>query len=123
MADFARGERLKQLRDARHLSQEDAAHEIGVSVKTLRSWEKGAGIRWRNAQSVAAFYGVEPESLVSRELPEPSELPHPDDRIADLEDRLVELLAAVAALDAKLDEALDRLPQQQRGEPGAASGE
>ncbi len=67
MADFARAERLKELREQRHLSQEEAAHEIGVSVKSLRAWEKGGGIRWLNAKSVAEFYGVDPESLVTRE--------------------------------------------------------
>lgn len=65
MADFARGERLRDLREGRHLSQEEAAHEIGVSTKTVRSWEKGGGIRWANAKSAGAFYGVEPESLVT----------------------------------------------------------
>lgn len=67
MADFARGERLRDLREKRHLSQEEAAHEIGVSVKTIRAWEKGKGIRWQNALTVSRFYGVDPESLVSRD--------------------------------------------------------
>jgi transcriptional regulator with XRE-family HTH domain len=57
MADFARAERLRDLRDARHLSQEDAAHEIGVSVKSLRAWEKGGGIRWENALLLKARTG------------------------------------------------------------------
>lgn len=67
MADFARAERLRSLRESRHLSQEDAAHEIGVSVKTVRSWEQGGGIRWPNAKRAAKVYGVDPESLVVRE--------------------------------------------------------
>lgn len=99
MADFARGERLKELRDARHLSQEDAAHEIGISVRALRTWEKGGGIRWRNAKAAAAFYGVAPESLVSREIPD-EEVPmplEPDLRelVAELRQTRAELLAAI----------------------------
>jgi transcriptional regulator with XRE-family HTH domain len=67
MADFARGERIRQLREHRHLSQEDAAHQLGVSVKSLRAWEHGGGIRWRNAQALGELYGVSAEELVSRE--------------------------------------------------------
>lgn len=67
MADFARGERLRGLREGRHLSQEEAAHDLGVSVKSVRTWEKGGGIRWHNAQALGAFFGVDAESLVSRE--------------------------------------------------------
>ena len=74
MADFARGQRLRELREKRMLSQEDAAHEIGVSVKTVRTWEKGGGIRAANAKAAASFYGVEPQTLVRHELTgEPAE--------------------------------------------------
>lgn len=73
MADYARGETFKNLRDDRHLSQEDAAHELGVSVKTIRSWEHGGGIKWDNAKRVGQFYGVEPETLVRRELADVTE--------------------------------------------------
>lgn len=68
MADYARAERLRELREARHLSREKVAAEVGVSTKTLYSWENGGGIRWENAKELAAFYDVDPESLVSRDL-------------------------------------------------------
>lgn len=61
---------FRRLREEKHLSQEDAAHEIGVSVKTIRSWEHGGGIKWENAKAAARVYGAEPEELVERELPE-----------------------------------------------------
>lgn len=67
MADFARGQRLKELREDAHLSQEDAAHKIGVSTKSVRVWEKGGKIKWANAKKAAALYKVDAESLVTRE--------------------------------------------------------
>jgi DNA-binding XRE family transcriptional regulator len=73
MADFARGQLFTDLREGRHLNQEDAAHEIGVSVKSLRAWEHGGKIRWPNAKRAGAFYKVDPERLVSREVPEASD--------------------------------------------------
>jgi DNA-binding XRE family transcriptional regulator len=65
MADFVRGEQLVKLRG--HVSQEKAASEIGVSAKSLRAWEKGGSIRWYNAEKLAAYYEVAPESLVIHE--------------------------------------------------------
>jgi transcriptional regulator with XRE-family HTH domain len=106
MADFARGERLKGLRDARHLSQEDAAHEIGVSVKTVRSWEKGGGIKWPNAKAAGRFYGVDAESLVSRELPVEQS---PDELLRAIDRKLNRLLEA-AGLDAEQDRGADVEP-------------
>ena len=75
MADFARGQRLKELRERKHESQENAAYAIGVSTKSLREWEHGGKIRWENAKKLAIYYGVDPELLVSRETPEPEEEP------------------------------------------------
>src|SRR2546423_8259165 len=67
MADYVRGERLLELRERKHASQEAAAFEVGVSTKAYRAWEKGGKIKWENAQRVASFYEVDPETLVSRE--------------------------------------------------------
>lgn len=100
MADFARGDRLRRLRDGRHLSQEDAAHEIGVSVKTVRSWEKGGGIKWANAKAAGRFYGVDPETLVSRELP----ADNGGDPLEEIRERL-------DSIDAALDEQSSRLAE------------
>lgn len=70
MADYARGELLRELREARHESQEHVAFTIGVSTKTVRTWEAGGKIRWPNAQKIARYYGRNPEELVSRDIPE-----------------------------------------------------
>lgn len=126
MADYARGERLRELRDSRHLSQEEAAHEIGVSVKTLRAWEKGSGIRWGNAKSVAKFYGVEPESLVEREPGATPDLmsdlspsdPQLSARFDRLEEMLVELAADVADLGTELAARTIPVPKPQRAKRG-----
>jgi transcriptional regulator with XRE-family HTH domain len=119
MADFARAERLRDLRDARHLSQEDAAHEIGVSVKSLRAWEKGGGIRWENAKSVALFYGVDPETLVSRERD--ADDPTPDvlaalspTTIDELREKLDQVLDQQVALLAAFDALRDGLADQRK---------
>lgn len=68
MADFARAELLRDLRHAAHLSREALAHELGVSTKTVYSWENGGGIQWHNVLKIAAFFGVDPEALVVRGL-------------------------------------------------------
>lgn len=110
MADYARGELLRRLRDGRHLSQERAALEIGVSTKTLREWEHGGKIHWKNAKRVAAFYGQDPEMLVSRDLtpleesePVPTQLDRIEGILNELLDRLVAdgVLRPVAASSAR----------------------
>lgn len=68
MADVTRGDRLRRLREQRHISQEEAAHNIGVTTKTYGLWERGARIRWKNAVQAGAFYGVDPDELVTREV-------------------------------------------------------
>lgn len=75
VSDYIRGERLRALRNDRHESQEHVAYEIGVSVKSVRAWEKGSKIRWENAKSLARYFDVDPETLVSRELDESSAPP------------------------------------------------
>lgn len=74
MADYARGELLRELREARHESQEYVAHELGVTTKTVRVWEGGGKIRWANAKKVGKYYGRDPEELVSREIPDTPDL-------------------------------------------------
>lgn len=97
MADTARGEHLLWLRGERHLSQEQAAHEVGVSVKTYRAWEKGGAIQWKNARRVAELFDVDPESLVSREGAD--ERPGP----AGIQDQIQELVGGQALLLAELE--------------------
>lgn len=121
MADHARGERLKSLRTGRRLNQEDAAHEIGVSTKTLRTWEKGGPIKWANAKVAAEFYEVEAESLVEREPGASLEAAvEPDDQLTRIETKLDEVLEWIDAqkTEAELDEA-DADTQRQDAETGS----
>lgn len=122
MADYARGERLRELRERTHESQDRAAIEIGVSPKTLRAWEHGGKIRWENAKRLASFYGVDPETLVSRELPE---LTDADDEPLTQLDRIEAQLSVVLAVletqvGAELLEAV-RQDIQQRQQPGPST--
>jgi transcriptional regulator with XRE-family HTH domain len=111
MADYARAETFRRLREQRHLSQEEAAHEIGVSVKTVRSWEHGGGIKWANAKRVGEFYGVEPEALVDREL-------HAEegDRLEEIGAKIDEVLVRLNSLDARLRSA--DIARRAREDPG-----
>jgi transcriptional regulator with XRE-family HTH domain len=97
MSDYARGEHIRDLRERRHLSQEDVAHEVGVSTKTIRLWEKGGAIKWENAKRLAAFYEVEPDKLVTREE---ADLPGTSLTVADVE--------RLRRIEEKLDELLER---------------
>lgn len=59
----AQAERIKELRkekerrDGEKVSQETAAHGIGVSVRTYRTWEStGADLRFENLKALAGYY-------------------------------------------------------------------
>jgi transcriptional regulator with XRE-family HTH domain len=122
MADYARAERLRELRDGIHWSREKVAGEIGVTTKTLYAWENGGSIRWENAKKLAAFYKVDPESLVSRELggvptglsvngTDADELVLLRDEVAELSAKVDRLLTAFGLVDhaADLDALGDRV--------------
>lgn len=67
MADYRSevGARLRQLREARDLSQEDAAHKVGVTSKTFLRWENGRA--WPtpdNWQAIKRYFGADPREGV-----------------------------------------------------------
>jgi transcriptional regulator with XRE-family HTH domain len=103
MADYARAERLRELRAATHLSREKVAAEIGVTTKTLYEWENGGSIRWDNAKKLGAFYKVDPEGLVSRE---PGAAASSSTVNGDVPD---DLRQQVQDLHAKVDRIIDAL--------------
>lgn len=102
MADFARAERLLELRTTRHLSREKLANEIGVSTKSVYAWENGGGIKWTNAERLGAFYGVDPRGLVTHEADEtdapesPTDI-QPTSQLDRIEAKLDALVNAVGA--------------------------
>jgi len=61
----ARGDRLRELREDRRLSQEDLARLAGVAAKTIHNLESGRhGRPWRRTSSaVAKALGVTIEDL------------------------------------------------------------
>jgi transcriptional regulator with XRE-family HTH domain len=127
MADYARGERLRELRERTHESQETVAAEIGVSTKTLRAWEHGGKIRWENAKRLGRFYDADPGTLVSRELPElvaddgvPFQLDELARQVSEIHDALLgneSDAQAVAGIAARLLQAAGLLPKQADGPP------
>lgn len=58
------GERLANLRRASGKSQQEAAHDFGVSVGTWSRWERGTYPRGREIKKLAEFYNVPPDHLV-----------------------------------------------------------
>lgn len=59
----AQAERIKELRldkqhrDGKRISQETAAHKVGVSVRQYRTWEStGAVIQFDNLQALATYF-------------------------------------------------------------------
>lgn len=95
MAEYARGDVLRDLRAQSRKSRENVAAEIGVTTKTLFTWEKQNGaIKWANAQKLAEFYGVDADVLVTRDLDDAAGLPSRDqlDRMEHKLDLILEAL-------------------------------
>jgi transcriptional regulator with XRE-family HTH domain len=97
MAATARGERLRQLRAERGLSQEEVAQVLGVTAKTYGDWERGGGIHATNARKVARYFKVKPADIVTPDF-EPASL-NGDGASQEQLDRI----------ERKLDEILERL--------------
>ena len=72
MADYAKAEVLRELA-AQHPdrpTQQAIADVAGVSLRAAQDWYAGKGINFEHAKRIAAFYGVDPESLVTRDADE-----------------------------------------------------
>jgi len=81
------GERLRQLRQAKGMSQEHAAHAVGVASKTWNSWETGRRFpRMGNLERIGEEFEVDPSDLL------------PPDRLAAIEERLDRMEEAIAKL-------------------------
>ena len=67
MEDYRRelGERIRRLREARELTQEDLADLVGVRSKTISRWENGRNEALRdNARTLAKALGVSEETIL-----------------------------------------------------------
>lgn len=60
--------RLKELRTARGLSQEQLAERIDVSRQVITKWENGSGTpKIENLLALAKYFGISVDSLLGRE--------------------------------------------------------
>lgn len=100
------GQKLKELRLQNAWSQEDAAYNCGVSVKTWRNWERGlASPRERNWAHIAQAFGLESANEI-RGLPQPVAVAGD---ISRLEAKIDEIAAKLDRLLARADQNQDRL--------------
>jgi transcriptional regulator with XRE-family HTH domain len=136
MADLARGERIKTLREGRHLTQPAVADEIGVTLRAYQAWEATGALKWENAKKLAAFYKVDAQDLWSGDerLDTPDvigslngnsasgdtdELRAQLDRIEENQQNLIAIIEAQAEstsrlLDSKLEALLLELDRRRR---------
>ena len=55
------GKRVKAHRILLHLSQREAAQELGVSPRTLQNWEAGQTVPWpKHRRALERFFAREP---------------------------------------------------------------
>lgn len=97
------GAQLLELRKARGWSQEDAAHEIGVGVKTWRLWERAKTLPYdSNIRRLAEVFEVDPDYF-GQLRPAPLGLD-----VESAAEPLAETLAQLLAAVTKQNELLER---------------
>jgi transcriptional regulator with XRE-family HTH domain len=62
-ADPKRGQRLKELRQRRGLTQVQLAHELGVEKSTVSRWETGEVFPRDNLRALCQLHGCDPEYI------------------------------------------------------------
>ncbi len=60
------GEKIKQIRESRDLSQSELADKIGVTRQAIDLWERGGVKTFKTLERVAAALGVLPELLLMK---------------------------------------------------------
>jgi transcriptional regulator with XRE-family HTH domain len=100
----AQAQRIRKLRKDKgrrggvFISQETAAHGIGVSSRTYRTWEaEGAELKLENLKALAAYYDTVPD-YIERGLTHPA--PTPD---LGKPTQLERIEQAVVAIDEKIE--------------------
>lgn len=85
------GARLRELRKARGMSQEDAAHAVGVAVKTWSNWERGRTNPYdTNWRKIGKAFDVDPGEIQGQP-PAPLAL-HNSERLDQIDEKLDEIL-------------------------------
>lgn len=113
------GRRLLDLRKRRGLSQEDAAHAVGVSAKTWGDWERGKRTPYdSNWKKIGEAFKVDPSEIAGRP-PSPLGLaPDPDtgqSQLDRIERKLDQLLAGQLQLAGSQAEFEEQLRSMERG--------
>lgn len=117
--DTDRGQRIKLLREQKHLSQPAVVEQLeklhGAPVVTLRgyqTWEAGGGLRWEKLKVLAQLHHVTPDYILSGEHP-PEQPPAEE---PDLHERLDKLEEGQRRIEEKLDKLLKQ-PRVPRSRP------
>lgn len=104
-------ERLLELRERHGLSQEDAAHKVGITTRQWQRWETGESMPYpRNLDAVASRFGIS----VAEFFDPPDDISVDVAQLDRMEAKLDEILSRVAALElaAGLEEEAARLREQ-----------
>ncbi|WP_247926489.1 helix-turn-helix domain-containing protein [Streptococcus parasanguinis] len=61
--------RIKELREAKGLSQDKLSQELNINLRTIQRWENGeTAIRRNNAEKIADFFGVSDAYLLGYDI-------------------------------------------------------
>jgi transcriptional regulator with XRE-family HTH domain len=63
-SDPARGQRLQAARQAKKLTQQQAAQQLGCDVASVSRWEMGGVISPDHLKALCDLYGITAESVV-----------------------------------------------------------
>lgn len=118
------GSRLRLLREDRAMSQEDAAHLVGVAVKTWHNWESGKRSPYENNwRRIGEAFEIDVR-LIRGKPPTPLGLDAADSQLDRIEQSVGEIKSELARmfdlLDTRAKEALEQLLEAQAevtGEP------
>lgn len=111
-------QRLTDLRERHGLSQEDAAHKVGVTHRQWQRWEAGESMPYpRNLDGVASAFGISIQEFFDDQPlpPDPVQL----DRVEAKLDELLGLLrpkGPAEALEAEADR-IDAMPPRNGAKP------
>lgn len=103
---YVRGDLLFELREDAHLTQVELARKVDVSEVSIRNWERGKAIAWKNAARLGKVLKIDPEKLVTRTPPLHLEQPEDDER-AEMEGQAEAEISAAG---------------EGEGEPGSGEG-
>lgn len=114
-------ERLLELRERHGLSQEDAAHKVGITTRQWQRWETGESMPYpRNLDAVASRFGIS----VADFFDEPADISVDVGQLDRIESKLDEILSLLRDPEVGLVEVLAQAADQRDergGRPGAKS--